>query len=329
MRVLFYYPLVSPPSEVVHEALLYWDGLASVVPRDREVARAATGPELRELRERGLYLPMSPYGSSAPDLFDPGLRERIAEELDRLAARQAVAPEPFDAYINSTKWSWRLEEHVLSLGLGTRLPGRWSLAVTSATAHTVIGAAARIMAARESRGTTAYIPYTDRPLAHRAARELAAGEPGRGYEAELGRLLPLPAPGTPLPALLAFRERHADERHRLVRAVHRLLGELRRDYAHPAEVLAELERELTVAAADYRAAGTALRLAWRTRLVTVAVALAGAAGGAAALPGWATVVAATAGAYAINVATSPVRPLRARRDEHDFAYLHRVRAELG
>ncbi|GAA2786320.1 DUF6236 family protein [Streptomyces showdoensis] len=146
---------------------------------------------------------------------------------------------------------------------------------------------------------------------------------------DLGRVLPLPAPGTPLSAVLAFRERHADERHRLLRAVHRLLGELRRDYAHPAEVLGELERELSAAAADYRAAGTALRLAWRTRLITVAVALTGAAGAAASLPGWATVTAATAGAYAVNVATAPIRPLKTRRDDHDFAYLHHVREDLG
>ncbi|MGW7305246.1 DUF6236 family protein [Streptomyces sp. NPDC054835] len=329
MRVLLYYPLVSPPVEVIHQALLYWDGIASVTPLDREIRRAAIGPELAELRERGLYHPMDHHRLFDRALPDRELTGRVRTELHRLAARQAAAPAPFDAYINSSKWSWSLEERLVDLGLGTRLPGRWSVAVTAETAQTVIGAAARLAAAEASRDTTAYIPYTDRPAAHRAARELSPGTLAGGYEVDLGRVLPLPAPGTPLSAVLAFRERHEDERHRLLRAVHRLLGELRRDYAHPAEVLAELERELSEAAADYRAAGSALRMAWRTRLITVAVALAGAATAATTLPGWATVTAATAGSYAINVATAPIRPLRTRRDEHDFAYLHHARAELG
>lgn len=329
MRVLLYYPLVSPPVEVIHQALLYWDAIASVTPLDREVRRAATSPELRELGERGLYHPMDHFRLFDSALPDQEFTGRIRAELHRLAARQEAAPEPFDAYINSSKWSWSLEEVVVRLGLGTRLPGRWSVAVTAGTAQTVIGAAARIAAAEASRGTTAYIPYTDRPVAHRAARELSPGTLAGGYEVDLGRVLPLPAPGTPLSAVLAFRERHEDERHRLLRAVHRLLGELRRDYAHPAELLAELEREISAAAADYRAAGTALRMAWRTRLITVAVALAGTAGAASSLPDWATVTAATAGAYAINVATTPVRPLKTRRDGHDFAYLHHAREELG
>lgn len=36
MAVLLYHPTVNPPKEILHQALLYWDGIASVVPRAPE-----------------------------------------------------------------------------------------------------------------------------------------------------------------------------------------------------------------------------------------------------------------------------------------------------
>lgn len=57
------------------------------------------------------------------------------------------------------------------------------------------------------------------------------------WQVEIARLLPVPAPDTALADVLEFHERYADERERLMRAVHRMLGELRRDYEHPAEGL--------------------------------------------------------------------------------------------
>jgi hypothetical protein len=59
MGVLLYYPTVNPPTEVVHQALLYWDGIASVVPRDPRVYEALVGTELRRLEERELYRPLA------------------------------------------------------------------------------------------------------------------------------------------------------------------------------------------------------------------------------------------------------------------------------
>jgi hypothetical protein len=145
---------------------------------------------------------------------------------------------------------------------------------------------------------------------------------------ELGRLLPVPAPGTPTADVLAFRDRYTDERLRLMRALHRLLGDLRRDYEHPADVFAQLRVELSDALEDYRAAGRGSRMAWVHRSVMVSVALAAAAGGALLLPdiGW---LLGTVGGYALNVATREVRPLMSARKNHDFSYLHRVESGLS
>ncbi|MEJ8671719.1 DUF6236 family protein [Streptomyces sp. MS1.AVA.1] len=144
---------------------------------------------------------------------------------------------------------------------------------------------------------------------------------------ELGRLLPVPAPDTPTEDVLAFREKYADERRRLMRALHGMLGDLRRDYEHPADVFAQLRSELSEAVEDYRAARRGSRMAWVHRSVTVSVALAAAAGGALLLPdlGW---LLGTIGGYALNVATREIRPLARARDDHDFSYLHRVRSGL-
>ncbi|MFJ6915832.1 hypothetical protein ACIQUX_18035 [Streptomyces sp. NPDC101133] len=148
------------------------------------------------------------------------------------------------------------------------------------------------------------------------------------WEAELGRLLPVPAPGTPTADVLAFREKYADERIRLMRALHRMLGELRRDYEHPADVFAQFRMELSQAVHDYQGARRSSTVAWVHRSVTVSVAVAAAAGGALLLPnmGW---LLGTIGGYALNVATREVRPLVRARDEHEFSYLHRVEGSLS
>ncbi|WP_439681000.1 hypothetical protein [Embleya sp. MST-111070] len=131
--------------------------------------------------------------------------------------------------------------------------------------------------------------YTENPHVHRLAK--LAFEPRHAipaWEVEIGRLLPVPAPNTALDDVLRFRERYADERERLMRAVYRLLGDLRRDYRHPADVLAGLRRELTDAAQAYGAARRSARIVWLHRSILTTVAVTAAAGGALVVPqaGW-------------------------------------------
>lgn len=138
----------------------------------------------------------------------------------------------------------------------------------------------------------------------------------------------MPALGTPTNDVLAFRERYADERLRLMRALHQMLGDLRRDYEHPADVFAQLRVELSQAVDDFQSARRGSRIAWVHRSVTASVAVAAAAGGALLLPnvGW---LLGTISGYALNVATREIRPLIRARTHHDFSYLHRVESALS
>jgi len=336
MAVLLYYPLVSPPTEVVHQALLYWDGLASVVPRRAEVYEAVVPEELRRLQEHGFYQPVALVPESLDEAVPPGRQwfslsgrtsVAIVDELRRLAARPRP-PRPADppgAVLHVSKLSHPLERELLRLHLAERSGREFGeLAVSQEVQTTVIGVLARELARDTGPG---YVPYTDDEDAHRAGVRPRGLDRSVAWEMELGRLLPVPAPGTATADVLAFRERYADERVRLMRALHRLLGGLRRDYEHPADVFAQLRVELSHAVDDYRAAVRSSRMAWLHRSVMVTVALAAAAGGTLLMPdlGW---LLGTVGGYALNVATREIRPLIRARDTHDFSYLHRVHSDL-
>ncbi|MFI8835899.1 hypothetical protein ACIGPN_33725 [Streptomyces afghaniensis] len=328
MAVLLYYPLVKPPTEILHQALLYWDGIASIVPQERREYDVAVPAELQELQERRLYTPVTFELGDMEELDDPEWRRdrgQASRVLLQELRRMAVPPNRHqlsfpDAYLYGSKMSLWLERELLSLRLARPFRGDyWSLVVPQEVQQLVIGTLAREIAAGRR---VSYIPCTDRVDAHAWALRPAGEDRLPAWELELGKLLPLPVPGTPTADVVAFRERYADERHRLMRAVHRMLGDLRRDYEHPADVLAQLRREIEESVDDYRAAARSSRMAWVDRSVMVTLALAAAAGGVVQ-PGLTWVLGAVGG-YALNVATREIRPLSRARRDHDFSYLHRV-----
>jgi hypothetical protein len=51
MQRFLYYPMVNPPGPIVWQGLLYWDGIASIVPWDRDYFQ----PLLRELHDTPFY----------------------------------------------------------------------------------------------------------------------------------------------------------------------------------------------------------------------------------------------------------------------------------
>ncbi|MEV5844101.1 DUF6236 family protein [Streptomyces sp. NPDC051985] len=340
MGVLLYYPTVNPPTGILHQALLYWDGIASVVPRDPRVYEAVAGRELRFLEEHELYRPLAfaedsldvlghQYIGGGSSWFAGRASAVLTEEIERIAARPDPPrpTSPPEAVIYTTKLSSWLERMLMYLRLAepARQEGFGALSVSREVQTLIIGVLARELAVNPD---LALFPCTDSEDAYRSSLRPASPMRSLAWEIELGRLLPVPAPDTPTAEVLAFRERYDDERLRLMRALHRLLGDLRRDYEHPADVFAQLRRELSAALEDYRAAGRSSRMAWVHRSITVSVALAAAAGGALLLPdiGW---LLGTVGGYALNIATREIRPLLRARDDHDFSYLHRVRSGLS
>lgn len=334
MGVLLYYPTANPPTEIVHQALLYWDGIASVVPREPHIYNTVVSQELRRLEERELYRPLALTRDSLETLEDPEwgatswlagqASSLLAEELRRIAARPDPPrpSSPPEAVIHTSKINYWLRRMLMDLGLARRHGLPMVVAVSKEIQTLIIGVLARELAVRRD---IALFPYTDSEYAFRNSMSSPTPTGYLAWEMELGRLLPVPAPGTSTADVLAFRDKYADERIRLMRALHRMLGDLRRDYGHPADVLAQLRLELTQAVEDYRAARRGSRMAWVNRSVTVSVALAAAAGGAL-LPNSEWLLGAIGG-YALNVATREIRPLSRARDDHDFSYLHRI--EIG
>jgi hypothetical protein len=118
VAVLLYYPLVNPPEEILYQALLYWDGVASLVPRDRDVAGFAVSARTRELEQQGLYSPVI-FDDLDRIHLDDQTRRVWDREIKRLTAladppRLSVPPEYF---LYWSKTSDHLLKRLLRLGL--------------------------------------------------------------------------------------------------------------------------------------------------------------------------------------------------------------------
>ncbi|WP_137034739.1 DUF6236 family protein [Streptomyces albus] len=333
MPTLLYYPLVRPPQEVLHQALLYWDAIASVVPQDPDVYEDAVSEELKDLGEQGLYHPVILGAQYRQPLGDLPHLEVLTRKLRELAAEP---PSPqvsvMDAFLFRSKLGYCLEEEIISLGLGRRVGGsaRWpraGLVVSKEVRLLLLGTLAQEVALTIQ--TRSYTPYTDQRSAHETSLQSVAPDLGVGaWRVELGRLLPVPAPGTSTAEVLAFRERYAAERERLMDATQTLLSDLRREWEHPADVLERMRVALKQAREDYHTAARASRMAWVQRSVSVTVAVATTTVGALVVPDLAW-VAGIAGSIGFNIATREVRPMFRAKGEHPFSYLHQVDRELA
>ncbi|MDG4857746.1 DUF6236 family protein [Streptomyces sp. T-3] len=363
MAVLLYYPRTVPPKEVVHQSLLYWDGIASVVPLHPRGLLGILPRELLSLQDEGLYFPCRPewwtddYGVGSDGRIGSlhevrYLEERLAQALSRLPRSQIPGALGTQGTTHLTlhqgKAPGRIMALLVELGLGRWMPEQQDgvLAVTT-EAHRLVMATAVLALVQpgarlrigsdfvrgdrvgyERNESVALSPYTDDEAAYQWAHStIPPVTRSYGWQMEIGQLLPVPAPETPTQAVVAFRKRHSDERERLMRALHRLLGDLRRDYEHPADVFAQLRREIQEAEGDYRRAAKAARLVWVSRSIQVTVALGAAAAGGMLVPdvGW---LLGTVSGYALNIATRETRTISRAPGVHDFSYLHEVRTQL-
>lgn len=333
MPTLLYYPLVRPPEAVLHHALLYWDDIASVVPRDPEVYENAVSEELKDLQERGLYHPIALGTQYSRPLDDTLHLEVLISELRELAASPPTPQASvMDAFLFRSKVGYLLEREIVRLGLGRRTGHAWrargaGLAVSREVQLLLIGTLAQEVALTAN--DRAYTPYTDQRSAYETSlRPMAPGSGVAAWRVELGRLLPMPAPGTSTAQVLAFRDKYAPERERLMGATQTMLSNLCREWEHPADVLQRMRVELNQAREDYQSATLASRTAWVHRSISVTVGVATAAAGALVVPdlGW---VAGIAGSIGFNIATREVRPLFHARKEHPFSYLYQVDRELA
>jgi hypothetical protein len=154
---------------------------------------------------------------------------------------------------------------------------------------------------------------------HRLRPLAQPGGSQRGWQVELGPLLPVPASDTPLQKVLKFRDDYQAERTRLRVALHRLLRELQ-DIDDPDLARAAVKQEIAEAAGDLEAALRGRRLAWVKHGLWGLVAFGSAAAATNVGPeiNWLPMV---ISGVAINLATSLTR----NRVPGEFAYLHDLR----
>ncbi|WP_413098384.1 DUF6236 family protein [Streptomyces sp. Inha503] len=332
---MLYYPSVNVPQRVLRQAALYWDHVSTVVPENTE---RHFDPAMRMVRDAGLYQPIQLRALRH-------IQEEMLHELRGVSGqlrnlRQSLpedGPEACRLYVEkfSSDVMGQLVQRGLVVRENTSVDPRTgiiisgSVLVPAQTELCMLSIVARKIAAQRNgqegcTATNSLIPYTDHTLAHQLSCTIRRYEARESpcWEIEAGALFPTPRDDVPLSEIIAFRERHEDERRRLMWAIHLLAHELQRNYDHPQDVFRVIRRELEEALDDLMAAGRAERISWIKRSVSLAIALGAGFTGSQILPqgGWLLGV---VGGYALNVATTGIQP-RGDNGGDDFSYLHRA-----
>ena len=339
MAQMLYYPGSKPPEAVLFQAVLYWDSIASITPHEpewrRQAEQTAGGRVMLELRDRGLYEPISLF--SEPD----ALRSAFSHERDRLLAQIAVADlkppvedSASDAVSNwysvsrfPEEWTQWLVEHGLA---------RWreqdkEVWVDTKLRHVLFAVAADYLV-RLNDGSDAYGPrrftYTgDDGFFWAVNSPSATGR--RCWQLDIGALFPMPAPGTDIGRVIAFRERYKDERHRLIHQVSKLQQELATVYdENPYEIFQAMRTELVAAVENLDQAARASKLTWIYRGLLSFMAL-GASTAVVMTPSTAplAITMPVLGGIAVNLTTNKISSDRPA--DTNFRYLQRTKSEHG
>lgn len=355
-------PMINPPERVLHHALLYRDGIASLAPDD---PLAYLDERVRCAHEEGLYRPLSTgslwrWGGGSLGVLDH-LSTPDLEVVRELVLEGEFAPRWGQAYDN---W-WNSEEPIVRWASPARCSGDqaadlvdkttvrvgvvltpyavcdpdiWSYfpvtcsgsdPVTSVDCRAMVETADVLSRMENESGTAPMFVPCFGPEMVDVDRWI--GGEGRNdvlLNVDVGRILPDPLPGIDTAALIRFRQKYDDERRRLIVAVERLVEQLAQTYSEPRHVERAVRREISDALADIRSAGRAVLHGWSRRLFFVAVATgstAAALAASGASPAF-TVVGSVGAGIAVNKASEPIpdgmRDLRSGA----YRYLHRISA---
>lgn len=357
MPGLLYYPKVMPPTEVTYRAALYWDFVATIVPG---VYENIITEEVRRLRDEGLYFPVRiegpEYEAVLPDRFFAELAHLIDTiPLNELIPEPAIASrERANRYpvqereVYRDKLSLIVMRDLEDMGLAHRDPGDQTVWVSTAIAELLFAIAIeRVTEVARTEFPSGLFTCTadersywagHRPIPVRRAESSLSRLPERFsratvpcWQVDIGGLLPLPAPGTPIQEVIEFRRRYETERIRLITAIGDLQHRLGQWTEDPRDVFAQVGAELIAAEQDLAAAGTAAKLKWVRRGMYVFIAMATTMSATAAttllggpdlfLP---TVTSAlsVAGGLAVNLATNQIATTEGAQQ---YSYLHLTR----
>lgn len=308
---VLYLPTVNPPERVLHHALLYRDGIATLAPND---PLAHLDERVRCAHEAGLYRPV-PTGSlwwnGVSSTLIKGYKRYDKVEIDRRKVRELVLQGEFKplGWDGHYKWSDSEGHFVRCNGLTDGARDLAAVPVDSSTVRVaviespytfgcdpggfylspvtcsgsdhvddvdceVMVNTAIMLAELENESGTApmFVPCFGPGLVD--VDRWIGGE-GRNdvlLNVDVGRILPDPRPGIDTAALIRFRQKYDDERRRLIVAVERLVEQLTQTYSEPRHIERAIRRELSDALTDMRSAGRAVLRGWSRRLFSVAIA---------------------------------------------------------
>lgn len=332
MPGMLYYPFADAPGPVINQAVLYWDSLSTVVaPGWRQRMSRA----MRELLATDLYRPIEPY-----DAYEPVALAAIEPEVDFALAQVPLddlipphnAPDGHVRTLHVDKLHHSVVQKLLRRELVYRHPASPTRLVGSpALMHLVVSIIAdQIAANRNARfggqGPLGLHPHTDVPSAHRLGADPIPGQENvAGWKVDIGAVFPVPQGDIIISDLVAFRERYADERLRLMVTVQDLLHSLRN--LHPDDAFLRVKYEIEEAVRDLQAAARARKLTLVKQSVAVTVATTAVAV-AVGLPETAlpASVLTVLGNIAVNVATNQTRYDHSGSvgNPSAYRYLHRV-----
>jgi hypothetical protein len=216
---MMYYPFVHPPRPVLWQALLYWDELTSITPEDGY----EIGPDLEELRDRGLYRPT--HADDLPGAAHAALVGELRQVVDEVPGKDLVpVPGPLEA--NNRLYWGKLPAQVQYelIEMGALAPQGDMFQVSPVLLARLMVVLAKHLAA----ATQGMVPFTESASAYNEAfKPLEPNLPTRYcWQMQIGDLLPVPADDTPLEKVLQFREAYTTQREELARAVRMLLLQL-------------------------------------------------------------------------------------------------------
>jgi hypothetical protein len=357
MSEVLYLPTVNPPERVLHHALLYRDGIATLAPDD---PLAHLDGRVRCAHEAGLYRPVSTGSLWRNGRMSQALLESY-HSIDQDEVRDLVLRGAFEPRWGQSRDNWSTEKHqpivvwdgrrgtaddqansgvrvavVVSFYGGGCQPNWWDIyPVTCPAPEPVTGYDCRVMMStatilseleNESGTAPMFVPCFGPELVD---VERWIGGEGRNdvlLNVDVGRILPDPRPGIDTAALIRFRQKYDDERRRLIVAVERLVEQLAQTYSEPRHVERAVRREISDALADMHSAGRAVLRGWSRRLFSVAIATgstatAMVASGASPVL---TVVSSVGAGIAVNKASEPISDGLRNPRSGTYRYLHRI-----
>jgi hypothetical protein len=198
---MLYYPLVTPPPDVLAQGILYWDAVGSMAPYEYQPS-----PELMMLSAEGLFEMIQP--NYLPGRRVDDVAAEIEELLDRLSIEQLAIPEgPLTGYtrLYRGKLPERIEVQLVDYGV---LKDEQDVFRASGELLAPILATLARAIADEARGNSAsdrWVCHTNFAQAYLAA--YSAGDHTQNdpaWRLNLGELFPSPTPDTNLADLVKF-----------------------------------------------------------------------------------------------------------------------------